>query len=171
MNNTVVDAQDIAHDVMRVKKEFSEFGLLHIPTLGFGRDLFRAGADKLGFTTDTARAVAAVMAMSKGGANWYAHSYGGVALAEGVRERLASGQGFPSGHTATFLAAANNQWATDRIMKQAGIDVRGYTGHWLDPVPNLVGLNTVNPFKILANVLFAPMLATPASVHTYPPVK
>ncbi|MCA3068459.1 MAG: hypothetical protein ING73_16280 [Rhodocyclaceae bacterium] len=170
MMNTVRDAQDIAEDALRIKKGFSEFGLLHIPSKGFGGDLARALMDKLGFTTETAKAVAGVMALTKS-ANWYAHSYGGVAVAEGIRAQVAAGREFPAGHAVTFLAAANNQWVTSAIMAQAGVQVNGYPAHWLDSVANLAGFNTLNPIKIIANVLAAPFLFTPYSVHTYPPVR
>ncbi|MFN7220363.1 MAG: hypothetical protein ACK5UX_06975 [Burkholderiales bacterium] len=170
MMNTVTDAKDIAEKVMIAGKGFSEFGLLHIPSKGFGGDLARALMDKLGFTTETAKAVAGVMALTKT-ANWYAHSYGGVAVAEGIRAQVAAGREFPAGHTVTFLGAANNQWVTNGIMTQAGVQVNGYPAHWLDSVANLAGLNTPNPIKIIANVLAIPLLFTPYSVHTYPPVR
>ncbi len=84
---------------------------------------------------------------------------------------MENGQGFPSGHSVTFLAAANNQWATNRIMQRAGVQVGGYTGHWLDIVPNVIGLNIRNPVQIALNIILSWHLFTPYSVHSNPPVK
>jgi hypothetical protein len=49
--------------------------------LGFVNDLIRAGEDKLGFTTQTAQDLAAIIQDASPG-NWFAYSYGGVAFAQ-----------------------------------------------------------------------------------------
>lgn len=168
MNNTEAEAKAISEVEMVQKQRIEVFNLVHIPSVGFVNDLVRAQRDKLGWTTDTAREMGEILVKAPPG-NWYTHSYGGVAFAEAVRTLTLQGKWF-AGTSVTFLAGANNERATSRIMMRAGVQVNGYTGSWFDPVPNLVGLNTINPLKWAANIIASPLLMTPYSPHTHPPV-
>ena len=168
MKNDVKQAQTIS-EVEMGKMKISEFDLVHIPTLGFVKDLVRALADKLGFTTQTAKQLAGII-QGAGPGNWYAHSYGGVAFAEAVRT-ITKGGGTLAGQSTTFLAGANNRWVTNSIMRGAGVSVRGYYGSWFDLVPNVVGLNSLNPIQWAVNIIASPLLATRWSPHTFPPVE
>jgi hypothetical protein len=166
INNTEDQAKRIALKEME-KNGIREFDLVYIPTLGFLDDLIRALADKLGLTTQTANELAGIIRQT-GPGDWYAHSYGGVAFAEAVR---ILGKDMSPGQSVTFLAGANNEWVTNSIMRDAGVNVRGYPNSWWDLVPHIVGLNSGNPIQWVANILASWTLATPWSPHTYPPVK
>jgi hypothetical protein len=168
MNNTEQQAKDIAVIEMG-KMDITEFDLVHIPSLGFVSDLVRAASDKLGFTTATAMQLAAIIQQA-GPGNWYCHSYGGVAFTEAVRT-IANRGGTIAGQSVTFLAGANNRWVTNSIMGRAGVTVGGYYGSWFDLVPNIVGMNSLNPIQWAVNILASPFLATPWSPHTHPPVE
>lgn len=168
MNNTEAQAKDISAKEMG-KMDITEFDLVHIPTLGFARDLVRAMADKLGFTIETATQLASII-QGAGPGNLYCHSYGGVAFPEAVRT-IAKGGGSLAGQSVTFLSGANNQWVTNSIMGRAGVTVGGYYGSWFDLVPNIVGLNSLNPIQWAVDILASPLLATRWSPHTYPPVE
>ena len=168
-DNPLKAAQGIADVELGEKKGLSTYDLLHIPTYGFFGDTWRSIRDKNGFTTETAREVGQIIALSSPG-TYYAHSYGGVALAEGIRSVMAEGGAIPAGNSVWFLAAANNEWATDRIMRNAGVTVNGYTSHWLDPIHNIIGLNSMNPLQWVVDIALFPHVFTSWSTHTYPPV-
>ena len=168
IRNSLKKAQNISVKEM-AKMGVTEFDLVHIPTKGFFGDLARAAADKMGFTTPTARELAGIIRQA-GPGHWYCHSYGGVAFAEAVRTIGAAG-GSLSGQSVTFLAGANNRFVTHYIMQSAGVTVSGYTGNWLDPVPNVIGLNSMNPFQWILDIFTTPFLFTHLSPHTYPPVR
>jgi hypothetical protein len=168
MMNTVANAKDISVTEME-KMDIAEFDLVHIPSLGFAGDLVRAMADKLGFTSQTAMQLAGIIQQA-GPGNWYCHSYGGVAFSEAVRT-IANGGGSLAGQSATFLAGANNRWVTNSIMGRAGMTAGAYHGSWFDLVPNIVGMNSLNPIQWAVNIMASPLLATRWSPHTYPPVE
>jgi hypothetical protein len=165
MNCSLADAERISEHEMGEMK-ISEFDLVYIPSLGFANDLVRATADKLGFTTETAKALAGIIQQA-GPGEWYAHSYGGVAFTEAVRFL---GDQVPAGQSVTFLAGANNQRVTASIMRNAGVNVREYTGSWFDLVPNIVGFNSLNPIQWGVDILVSWSFFTDWSPHTYPPV-
>jgi hypothetical protein len=170
MNQTEEEAKFTSTKEMAKMKKY-EFDLIHIPTLGFAPDTWRAVLDKMGFTTETAKELAGIIQKATPG-NWYLHSYGGVAFAEAVRSIMKEGGTVPAGQSVTFLAGANNRWVTDNIMRNAGVTVRGYPGSWFDLVPNFIGLNSLNPIQLAVNILVSPSLFFPSmSFHSYPPVK
>ena len=169
INLTLQQAADKAFTVMVQQLGKCNFDLVYIKTLGFLKDCIRAVGDKLGFTSQAARELAGIIKQA-GPGNWYAHSYGGIAFAEAVRTITAEG-GTVSGQSVLFMAGANNQWATNRIMRKAGVGVGGYTGRWLDAVPNVVGLNSLNPVQYVIDILMIWHLFTPASTHSIPPVR
>jgi len=166
--NRLDKAEKIAYMEMFVKKGIKEFDLVHVPTRGFWGDALRTYADKMGFTSSTAKQLAGIIKQA-GPGTWYAHSYGGVAFTEAVRT-IAAGGGTLSGQSVMFLAGANNRVAANYIMGRAGVTVTGYTGSWFDPVPNVVGMNSVNPLQWAVDILCTPLLFTPLSPHTHPPV-
>jgi hypothetical protein len=152
-----------------LKLKISTFDLIYIPTLGKIGDPWRAGLDKMGFTTETAKELAGIIQNATPG-NWYGHSYGGVAFAEAVRSIMKEGGAVPAGQSVTFLAGANNRWVTDNIMRNAGVTVREYTGSWFDVVYNVIGLNSLNPIQWAVDIALSPFLFTPFSSHSYPPI-
>jgi hypothetical protein len=165
--NDLADAKDISLTEMK-KMNYFVFDLIHIPTLGLFRDLWRSIRDKLGFTTQTARELEVIMQAAPPG-EWFGHSYGGVAIAEAVRTLNHSGARL-DGNSVTFLAGANNPWVTNAIMGTAHVTVNGYYGSKLDLVSNLIGLQSLNPFVWAADILWSWTLMTRWSPHTYPPV-
>lgn len=83
-----------------------------------------------------------------------------------------------SKNSVAFHAGANNQLVTNFILKKAGMnfDENGiYQGKYLDSpydaVPNIIGLNTVDPIKWAGSILFVPTLfmGPEWSPHTLPP--
>lgn len=156
---------------LHTKLGMDDFDLVHIPTRGLVGDLWRAFRDKLGFTTDTANQVAAIVKDTPD-VHWYAHSYGGVAFTEAIRV-LAKEGAVPRGESVTYLAGANNHWVTNSIMRNAGVRVDGYHQSWWDAVPNVAGANSLNPIQWVADIAASwTLFAGPnISPHTYPPVQ
>jgi hypothetical protein len=108
--------------------------------------------------------------------SWVAHSQGGVIFSEAVRFN----GGNLSKNSVVFHAGANNQLMTNFILDKANINEQypGQTTTYLnspwDLVPNIVGLNTLNPIKITGSLLVVPsvIFGDPlSSPHTLPPAK
>ncbi|MFN4291751.1 MAG: hypothetical protein ACK4E7_12860 [Permianibacter sp.] len=101
--------------------------------------------------------------------SWVAHSQGGIIFSEAVR--VAGGS--LSNMRVSFHAGGNNRWVTNGILSRAGVGLigRGYHDHPFDPVPNIAGLNTANPFKIVGSILAVPFViwgGPERSPHTLP---
>jgi RHS repeat-associated protein len=171
MNNKLEDAEAIAITEFGKDGITKDFNLVYIPTLGFWHDVFRAIADKLGFTTETAAQLAVVMQNAPRGTHWFAHSYGGIAFVEAARVIIKNG-GSLAGDSVAFLAGANNPWVTSGILRGAGVKLIGsgyYDSQW-DLVPNVLGLHVVSPLQWLADILNGWSLGTRWSPHHAPPM-
>ena len=170
MNNPLDKAQAIAITEFGKDGITKDFNLVYIPTLGFWKDVFRAIADKLGFTTSTAAQLAVVMQNAPRGTHWFAHSYGAVAFAEAARVITKNG-GSLAGDKVAFLAGANNPWVTSGILRGAGVKLIGsgyYDSQW-DFVPNVLGLHVVSPLQWVLDILNGWSLGTRWSPHHAPP--
>ncbi|CUA85364.1 RHS repeat domain-containing protein [Pseudidiomarina woesei] len=137
--------------------EITEYTLYHNPTEGVFWDSWETFRDKMGWTTDVAKGLARVLDdTQKAGirVKWVAHSQGGAIFAEAVRYL---GKDL-SNTTVAFHASASNTWMTKRIMASSNVSIRGFLNHPGDAVPNIIGLNTANPFKIIRSIWNAPSL-------------
>jgi hypothetical protein len=75
-----------------------------------------------------------------------------------------------------FHSGANNAIVTDYYLKQANMNQQKkpeetYRNSPVDLVPNIIGLNTVNPLKIIGSIVAAPSLFSSDprnSPHTLP---
>ena len=138
--------------------EITEYTLYHNPSVNFFADIWEAFKDKMGATTDMAKGLAKVLDdTQKAGirVKWAVHSQGGAIFAEAVRY---SGKDL-SNTTVAFHGSASNIWMTKRIMASSNVNIRGFLNHPGDAIPNIVGLNTVNPFKIIRSIWNIPSLA------------
>lgn len=154
--------------------------LLYNPTGGFLADGLETFRGKLSFAfgpSEIAKKLSGVLgAIQQDGksVNWVAHSQGGAIFASAVDYY----GGTLSNNSVAFHAGANNQLVTDSILKNAGMnfDDKGkYQGnYWNSPndaVPNIIGLNTINPITWVRSILFIPTLfmGPESSPHTLPP--
>jgi hypothetical protein len=76
-----------------------------------------------------------------------------------------------SNHSVEFHGGANNIIVTNFIMSRAGVSVKDYLNHPFYPVPNIAGMNTLNPIKIAGSILQLHNViwgSPEASPHTYP---
>ncbi|MDX9945469.1 MAG: hypothetical protein RBS35_11850, partial [Azonexus sp.] len=156
------------------------YTLFYNPTGGFLADGLETFQDKLSFLfgpSEVAKKLSGVLgAIQQDGksVNWVAHSQGGAIFASAVDYY----GGTLSNNSVAFHAGANNQLVTDSILKNAGMnfDDKGkYQGnYWNSPndaVPNIIGLNTINPITWVRSILFIPTLfmGPESSPHTLPP--
>lgn len=104
--------------------------------------------------------------------NWVAHSQGGAIFAEAVRYN----GGDLSQNGVVFHSGANNEWVTNYYLDQANINEQyqgqetTYRNSPIDIVPNIIGLNTLNPISIIGSILAIRLLFTDPehSPHTLP---
>ncbi|MCW8901456.1 MAG: hypothetical protein OQK95_12355, partial [Gammaproteobacteria bacterium] len=156
------------------KGSMKEYTLFHNPSEGGGSDFWESVVDKLGFTTDVTKRFSKVLqdSQKKGKEiKWVAHSQGGAIFAEGVRYFLngnsswAIAGGFNgifkekeeidlSNHKVAFHGNANNNFRSSFLFDRAGIEVLAIRANDYDLVPNIAGLNTLNPRKFLGSAVY-----------------
>jgi hypothetical protein len=155
------------------------YTLYYTPTQGFVTDVWNTLMDKLGNTTPDAQNFAKVLEGVNHPVTWLGMSRGGVTATEGAR--VATGD--LSNNSMVFDSGANNEPVTnsifarqnihlgDRILEGQNKAVIPYMYNSLDPVRNIVGGNTWNPFQIFGSILALPTLVMGPkfSVHTYTP--
>ena len=90
-------------------------------------------------------------------ASVFAHSQGTM-IANHAIEDLVHGGVDTKGMKMYYDGAAANYFATKHIAKEAGATLERFAGHPLDPVHNIIGLNTVNPLRIVGSIIAAPLI-------------
>jgi len=156
------------------------YTLFYNPTGGFLADGLETLQDKLSFLfgpSEVAKKLSGVLgAIQQDGksVNWVAHSQGGAIFVSAVDYH----GGTLSKNSVTFHAGANNKLVTDYILKNAGMNfdnkAKYQENYWNSPndaVPNIIGLNTINPVTWVRSILFVPALfmGPEWSPHTLPP--
>lgn len=150
------------------------FTLFHVPDRSFVREVGLVAAENVGYTTREAKALFTVMkGVSRDPENpliWSVHSRGADVFNAAIREANRCGQKFANQSVAVFGGAVHNAAILGNL-RQAGVGLvgKGFYNHPFDAVPQVVGFNTLNPFKIVGSVLAVPTLLTPASPHTWHP--
>ena len=157
-------------------KNLNEYTLFHNPSIGGMGDTWESFRDKMGITTPVTKAFAKILTDTQVAGNetsWVAHSQGGAIFAEGVRYALNGNSSWSlnklrmngvrhpekgealNKHSIAFHANANNNLRTKPLLKRAGIKVIAIRANDYDMVPNLIGLNTLNPRKLIGSMLYA----------------
>jgi hypothetical protein len=157
-------------------KSLQEYTLFHNPSVGGIGDTWESFRDKMGITTVVTRHFAKVLADTQAQDNktqWIAHSQGGVIFSEAVRYLLngSSSWMFHKGrlnglrapekgklldkHSIAFHGSANNTLRSKPLFSRAGVTVLAIRSNDYDLVPNIIGMNTLNPRKILGAVLYS----------------
>src|SRR5262249_51810671 len=132
-------------------------------------------ADKLGFTTAIAKQFAAVLQdvqASGRETQLFAYSQGGAITASAVGYLNATGGGSLSNISVLCNGCANNRMVSASIFASAGISsVRYDPGasfrNGFDAVANIVGLNTLNPIRLIGSLLAIPLLFGPNSTNPH----
>ena len=117
---------------------------------------------------------------------WVAHSQGGAIFAEGVRYFLNGNSSWAitggfnglfkdkkeidlSNHKVAFHGNVNNNFRSSFLFERAGIEVLAIRANDYDIVPNIFGLNTLNPRKIIGSIVYVnhvPWGSVQQSPHT-----
>ncbi len=155
----------------------NEFTLYHNPSDGPGwKDTWESAQDKMGFTTDVTKQFAKTLQTAKLAnqeVKWVAHSQGGIIFAEAVRYTLNNNSSWAilggfngvfrsdkgkilDNHSVAFHGNGNNNLRSKVLLDRAGIKTVATRGHDYDLVYNIVGLNTVNPWKFLGSAVYSP---------------
>jgi hypothetical protein len=165
MQNDLKAARDLMplHIGHAFGSEVREFTLYHNPSVGFLGDLWESTRDKLNMTTPVAKQLAAILddaQKEKKGAKWVVHSQGGAIFVQAVNYHNKTKGTSLASHSVQFHAGANNAIVSKGILAKAGIAKVGPdNNHPFDLVPNIAGMNTINPAKIVGSLLAAPALS------------
>lgn len=157
-------------------KNLHEYTLFHNPSIGGVGDTWESFRDKMGITTPVTKKFAGVLAATQAAGNetgWIAHSQGGAIFAEGVRYLL-NGQSSTAlnklrlngirhpekgellnKQSVAFHANANNNFRSKPLFSRAGIKVLAIRANDYDMVPNLIGMNTLNPRKWIGSLVYS----------------
>lgn len=157
-------------------KSLQEYTLFHNPSIGGAGDTWESFRDKIGITTPVTKKFAQILAQAQASGNetgWIAHSQGGAIFAEGVRYLLNSQSSWALNklrlngirnpekgslldkQSIAFHANANNNFRSKPLFARAGIKVLAIRANDYDMVPNLIGMNTLNPRKILGSLVYS----------------
>jgi hypothetical protein len=154
--------------------QMSEYTLFHNPSEGAFPDFYESVRDQLGFTTEVAKHLAAVLQQIQASGNnvkWVVHSQGGIIFKEAIRYHLRKGGGSLSRNSVIFHAGGNNKASTDKLLIQVGIKKNGLDkDNPFDLVPQLAGFNDISCSAIKRCVPFFPKVAgTPGQLETESP--
>jgi hypothetical protein len=151
-------------DKTLIGEDISEFTLLHNPTDKFLKDGVETMKDKFRHT-DAAKQVSRVLGdIQQSGEMRYivAHSQGGQILASALKYHVKNSDQKLTNIRVQFHAGSNNKLFTKRWVRKSGVQTFGSKGGYIngrfDLVPNVIGLNTINPIKIIGSILSAPKL-------------
>lgn len=157
-------------------KNLQEYTLFHNPSIGGAGDTWESLRDKIGFTTSVTKKFAKILAETQAAGNetgWIAHSQGGAIFAEGVRYLLNGQSSYAlnklrlngirnpdkgellNKQSVVFHANANNNLRSKPLFSRAGIKVLAIRANDYDMVPNLIGLNTLNPRKWIGSLVYS----------------
>ena len=135
----------------------SDFYMIHNPTHG-AADLGECAVQKLGLRTKVADSTRDLLRhFDLPSATVTAHSQGTMIVNSALGDLRKEGKDM-RGLTLNYHGAAANSLLSRALAQRIGAHVNEFTGHALDPVHNIVGMNTLNPLRIAGSVLAAPLL-------------
>lgn len=150
----------------------TEFTLYHVPARGAAMDVTLTAAELAGQTTPDARQLSKVLADPSRPDHpvvWSVHSRGALVFDMAARNCAREGVKLPHDSVAVYNGAVNEH-VMNRDLGKAGIGKlgRGYFNNPGDPVPQLVGDNTINPIR-RATALYNTyeVVTSDQSLHTW----
>ncbi len=153
----------------------NEYTLFHNPSVGGPGDTWESVQDKFGITTDVTKKLSEILVKSqeyKHQIQWMAHSQGGLIFAEAVRYHLNGNSSWAltggfngifrkdkgeslNMHSVAFHGNANNNLRSSVLFKRAGIDVIATRANDYDMVNTIIGLNTLNPWRLIGSAVYS----------------
>jgi hypothetical protein len=161
-----------ATSALRREAAPTEFTLYHVPTRGVAQDVALTTAELAGQTTADARQLAGVLeqtARSGQPVVWSVHSRGALVFDMAARNCAQRGVKLRNESVAVYNGAVNEQ-VLDHDVARAGLTKlgRGYFNNPGDPVPQLVGDNTMNPLRRAAALYNTyGVITSDQSLHTW----
>lgn len=135
-----------------------EFYMIHNPTHGGLADIGESSLQKLGLRTKVANSTRDLLRhFDLPSANVTAHSQGTMIVNSALGDLRKEGKNM-KGMTMNYHGAAANSLLSRALAHRVGAKVNEFTGHALDPVHNIVGMNTLNPLRIAGSLLATPLL-------------
>jgi RHS repeat-associated protein len=145
-------------------KSARTFTLWYNPSEGMFLDLLESARDKFGWTTPIAKETANLL-KSNPNSLWFVHSQGSLIFASAVSYLNSQDISLSNG-SVIFNGAAANQLVTGSIMAKAGVTISGWNGHPADFVHDVVGINSLNPFRwVIATILLPTLWFPEVSQH------
>lgn len=134
-----------------------DFYMIHNPTHG-AEDLAECAVQKLGLRTKVADSTRDLLRhFDLPTANVTAHSQGTMIANSALGDLRKEGKDM-RGLQMNYHGAAANSLLSRALAHRIGAQVNEFTGHALDPVHNIVGMNTLNPLRMAGSVLAAPLV-------------
>lgn len=157
------------------KGAIGEYTLFHNPSIGGPGDTWESIRDKFGITTDITRQFSQLLQDTQKAENktrWVAHSQGGLIFSEAVRYHLNGNSSWAitggfngifrddkgeslNMHSVAFHGNANNNLRSSVLFERAGVKVISTRANDYDMVNNIIGMNTVNPWRILGSLVYS----------------
>jgi RHS repeat-associated protein len=157
--NGMINNQDDAASLGLGHTGKSEFYMIHNPTNGGGSDLIEECApQRLGFQSKVASTTRDILReFDLNSAHVTAHSQGTMILNKALRG-LRDEKKNMVGMRLDYDGAAANVIGTKILAHQIGATIGRFEGHALDPVHNIIGMNTINPLRIAGSLIASPLL-------------
>jgi RHS repeat-associated protein len=144
----------------------AEFFVFHNPTHGVIADTVESALGKVFNTSSISRQLSELLSgQAQSLINITAHSQGAIIVSNALRQ-MAPGT-LTTNTVVNFNGAAVGPKIFAKTVQGAGASPGIYQAHTFDAVPNLIGMATWNPIKILGSVLVSPLLLTSLSPHTF----
>jgi hypothetical protein len=129
-------------------EKFNEYTLFHNTSQHGLPDFYESVRDKLGFTTENAKRLAAVLQQIQvrgKPVKWIAHSQGAIIFKEAIRHHLKHIGGYLSQNSVVLHAGGHKKVEMEALLKQVGIQKNNPDlDNPFDPVPALAGGNDVS---------------------------
>ncbi len=149
-----------AHLEFEFGNHVKEYTLFHNPSIGGYGDTWESFRDKIGITTPVTKLFAEKLfaaQQANQAIKWVAHSQGGVIFSEAVRTVIKNKKekGVLNKQSVAMHGNANNNIRSKFIFEKAGVEVIATRGNTYDLVNVIVGMNSLNPWRILGSLVYA----------------
>lgn len=143
----------------------SDYFLFHNPPHGLVADTVESALGKLTNTSSISRQLAGILKSQAANlTDITAHSQGGIIVSNALRQLPANS--LSANTVVNFNGAAVGPRLFSRVTGNAGATPGIYQARYFDFVPNVLGMATFNPIKILGSAILSPLLFTPLSQHS-----
>jgi hypothetical protein len=141
--------------------------MIHNPTNGFASDAAECIPQRLGLLTKVASTTAEILSkFDLPTARIVAHSQGTMILNNSLRRLDQQGKDM-RGLRVEVDGAAAQTWRMGRFLEGVGAQRLQVYGNPFDPVHNVIGLNTLNPLRIVGSIIATPLLFSKESISPH----